>query len=206
MTSSVIKLALVLSLAISGFSSAVATSIGSGRGRKLSKKKKSKQRVHHPGYCNKDLFTVITLPNLMSFVPGEVRQPNSRQCKNDNVSEGCVGDVVILQPVPIYSDIELRNQVGTYQSKQTVIEVSGDKYDTIGTYVVKFIVDGTKSELVFGGELDIQEFIEEQQSSSSFDLPISGGTGLYVGVSGSVDLYYADPNNPDLIGMTIRCL
>lgn len=171
--------------------------------RKLSKKSADEPSDTSVGYCGHNLY-FVTEGSVVTFAAGTPRT-GTQICVDD---KGCVGDVIVLTPIPIYNHVDLQpqQQVGVYQSTQTLIAVTDDKYDTLGQYAVKFSSSAQDNdgagELVFTGELDIQEFLV---NGTSADLPISGGVGTYLGVTGAMDFFVANAD-AGIIGLHILCL
>lgn len=168
--------------------------------RALGKSKSSKKNHHHkPGYCNKTVYFLRAdlAGSYRSWTPGTIKY-GAEDC---NAVNQCVGDYLVYEPIPVYSDKSVGNQVGTYASTQTMVSISDDHFVTLGNFAIEF-QDAAKSELVFSGELDLDE---SGEGDGAGDFPILGGTGSYLGVTGEIDIH-RDLDAPEFVDIKIVCL
>lgn len=168
---------------------------------KSGKAKSAKAGPSAPGYCGETVFLSRSdvAAGYRAFEHGAIKY-GKVECNSFNQ---CVGDIVVTEPVPVYSDREITNKIGVYMSTQTMLSISDNHSITLGEYVVEFD-DGILSEILFGGEqtLDASGTQEEDRPG---DFPITGGIGEYLGVEGEV-FFFGDGIDVNLVDLKIVCL
>mmetsp|Transcript_44623 Transcript_44623/g.50526 ORF Transcript_44623/g.50526 Transcript_44623/m.50526 type:complete len:205 (+) Transcript_44623:206-820(+) len=169
------------------------------RALKSSKKEKDHNHNDDPGFCNSYVhFLRSDLGgSYRSWSPGTLKY-GEEDC---NAINQCVGDILVYEPIPVYRDQALTDEVGAYSSTQTMVSVSDTNFITLGNFVIEFN-DGMRSELVFSGELDMEE---SGEGTGAGDFPIVGGIGAYLGVTGEVDIL-RDLDDPDVVDIKIICI
>ncbi len=169
------------------------------RGRRLNQSKKSGKKGKSGGYCNKTVYFLRAdlVGSYRSWTSGTPKY-GAEDCNSINQ---CVGDLLVYEPIPVYKNKSLQDQVGMYASTQTMISISDEHFITLGNFAIEF-QDEAKSELIFSGELDLEESGEGDDAG---DFPITGGIGMYLGVTGEVDIH-RDLDDPEFVDIKIICL
>lgn len=151
-----------------------------------------------PGFCGQTVFFLRSDlgSSYRAFQHGPIKY-GTVECNSINQ---CVGDILVYEPIPVYGDRELTEKVGVYMSTQTMISISDDHFITLGNFVLEFD-DGKKSELVFSGELNLEE---SGVKTGQGDFPITGGVGAYLGVKGEIEIHR--DIDATIVDIEIRCL
>lgn len=161
-----------------------------------------------PGFCGQTLFikrSEIGAAYRM-FEHGNLKF-GAVEC---NAFDQCVGDLIITEPIPLYSNRAGTNKVGKYMSTQHIISVAGsgafsdNHLVTMGEYTLMFGEGAKVSEVLYGGEqtLDEEAPVEDEVLG---DFVIYGGVGEYVGINGDVTTA-GDGLEVDIVDIQINCV